>query len=270
MRHLGVVLPDEERDQGADAFEGVERVEEQPPMFQRAPPGFDHRVRFGDLDLGEDPVKAFGKKGRVDGGVDVLDTGVRHDCDSGSWSRGSEMPAGLDKYPAGRSRIETRADGPGQDPSREVVHDGVDERLAAVEQLEDRDVDVPKVVGAGGANADGGLGRMDAKTRAAAAAVANKPCPGTRGGKDPADALGVEAQSAQGHVPVLGSENHVLVGGDLGGGELAGHGAWTWRAIIEAADDGDTSPGVVARRRHAQDAQDEGEGEGALGAGDSA
>ena len=81
MGHLGVVLPDEERDQSADSFDGVEGVKEQPLMFQRAPPRFDHRVRFGDLDLGEDAVKASGQKGRVDGGVDVLDAGVRHDCD---------------------------------------------------------------------------------------------------------------------------------------------------------------------------------------------
>jgi len=43
------------------------------------------------------------------------------------------MLAGFDEYTAGRSRIETRADGPGQDLSREVVDDGVDVRLGAVE-----------------------------------------------------------------------------------------------------------------------------------------
>ena len=104
-------------------------------MFQRAPPRLDHRVGLGDFDLGEDAVKTFGQKGRVDGGVDVLDAGVRYDFDR--WSRfcGSEMLAGFDEYPAGRGGIETRADGPGQDLSREVVDDGVDVSLGAVEQL---------------------------------------------------------------------------------------------------------------------------------------
>jgi hypothetical protein len=42
-------------------------------------------------------VKASGQKGRVDGGVDVLDAGVGHDCDR--WSRfgGSEILARFDE-----------------------------------------------------------------------------------------------------------------------------------------------------------------------------
>jgi hypothetical protein len=71
--HLGVVLVYEERDQGPDAFDAVEGVEEEPLMFEGAPPRLDHRVRLGDLDLGEDAVKAFGEEGGIDGGVDVLD-----------------------------------------------------------------------------------------------------------------------------------------------------------------------------------------------------
>src|ERR1022692_2485298 len=90
-----------------------------------------------------------------------------------------------------------------------------------------------------GANADGGLGSVDAKARAAPATLANESGPGGRGGEDPADALGIEAQSAQGHVPELRREDHVLDGRNLDGGELGGHGSGTRGAIVEAADDGE-------------------------------
>jgi hypothetical protein len=51
------------RDQGSDAFDAVEGVEEEPLMFEGAPPRLDHRVGLGDLDLGDDAVKAFGEEG---------------------------------------------------------------------------------------------------------------------------------------------------------------------------------------------------------------
>ena len=128
------------------------------------------------------------------------------------------MPAGLDEYLASHRGIEASTDGPGEDLPREVVNDGVDVRLGAVEQLEDRDVDVPDLIGARGTNADGGFCGVNAKTRPAPTAFANEPGPGGRGGEDFADALGVEAQSAQWHVAVLGREDHVLDGRNLGGG----------------------------------------------------
>ena len=51
MRHLGVVLLDEEGDQRLEVSHGVERVEIEPLMLERAPPGLDDRIRPGDLDL---------------------------------------------------------------------------------------------------------------------------------------------------------------------------------------------------------------------------
>lgn len=125
-------------------LDGVEGVEVEPLMLEGSPPRLDHRVRFGDLDLGENAVEAFGQEDSVDGGVDVLDAGVGHDRDRWSLFGGNE-----------------------------------------------------------------------------------------NGREDLADALGVEAEGAQGHVAVLGSENHVFDGGDLGGRELAGHGSRTWGTIVE-------------------------------------
>src|SRR5206468_7863239 len=45
MRKHAVVFVDVERDQSTDGGDAVQRVEEQPLMFQGAPPRFDHRVR---------------------------------------------------------------------------------------------------------------------------------------------------------------------------------------------------------------------------------
>jgi hypothetical protein len=39
VRHLGVVDFHEERDQCPEPIDGIKRVEEQPLMFERAPPG---------------------------------------------------------------------------------------------------------------------------------------------------------------------------------------------------------------------------------------
>src|ERR1035438_1340212 len=231
-------------------------------MLEGAPPRLDHRVRFGDLDMGEDAVEAFGQEGSVDGGVDVLDAGVGHDRDRWSCVGGIEMLAGLDEDLARGGGIEWRTDGPGKDLPGEVVDDRVDVCLGAVEQLQDRHVDVPDFVGASGADADGRFGGVSAKARAAPTALANEPSPRGDGREDLANALGVEAEGAQGHVAVLGSENHVFDGGDLGGRELAGHGSpRTWGTIVEAAGDGDALPRVVAGRRQADDPKDQIEGD---------
>jgi len=53
VRDSTVVLCDVELDQAADLGLGVEVVEEEPAMFEHAPPGLDQGVREGDLRLGE-------------------------------------------------------------------------------------------------------------------------------------------------------------------------------------------------------------------------
>ena len=49
-----VMLLDVESDETFDGGEGVEAVEEQPVVFEGAPPGLDHRIREGDFDLSDD------------------------------------------------------------------------------------------------------------------------------------------------------------------------------------------------------------------------
>ena len=109
---------------------------------------------------------------------------------------------------------------------------------------------------------------MNAQARATPSAVANEACPGGGRGKDLPDALGVEAQGAQRHVPELGSKDHFFNDADLGSGESAGHGPRTRGAIVEAANHGDAPPGMVAGGLQSEYSQDECEGQGRLGAGD--
>ena len=70
-------------------------------------------------------------------------------------------------------------------------------------------------------------------------------------------------------MPELRREDHVLDGRNLDGGELGGHGSRTWGAIVEAADDGDAAPSVVARSWQADDSENETNGRGRLCADDS-
>jgi hypothetical protein len=68
----------------------------------------------------------------------------------------------------------------------------------------------------------------------------------------------------------LGIEHHVLDRGDFVGGELAGRGSWTRGAVVEAAALDGISPAVISRGRKAEDAQNHGERQRRLGAGDRA
>ena len=52
-----VVLGHVERDEPLDGREMVERVQEQAAMLERAPPGFDERVRKAHVDLSDDPLQ---------------------------------------------------------------------------------------------------------------------------------------------------------------------------------------------------------------------
>jgi hypothetical protein len=73
-----VMFVNVERHQPADRRGAIERMKEEPLMFQGAPPGFDHRVR--ELQLREGQQTAEDARGDqfVDLGVDVLDACVRH------------------------------------------------------------------------------------------------------------------------------------------------------------------------------------------------
>ena len=175
MRHLEVVRLQEDRDQRTNVLDGVYGVEEKPLMFQGAPPRLDHRVGFG-----------------------------------WSFSASIQMPSGLCQYLTSRSGIKPGGYSPSHDLPGEVVDDGMDVYLGAVEQLYDGNIDMPGLVRAGSTDAYGGFGGVNAKpmTPPATLAYQSRPCGG--GGEDFSNSLCVDAERAQGHVSVLRIENHTF------------------------------------------------------------
>ena len=73
-------------DQGAEALDRVQGVEVEPLVLQRPPEGFNHRVREGDVDLGEHALEAGAEQRLAHGAVDVLDTRVGVE----QWSSGRD------------------------------------------------------------------------------------------------------------------------------------------------------------------------------------
>src|ERR1700731_902297 len=67
MRKDAVVFVNVERDQSTDRGDVVQRVEEEPLMFQGAPPRFDHGVRELQLREGQQPAQ----DARVDQCIDL-------------------------------------------------------------------------------------------------------------------------------------------------------------------------------------------------------
>ena len=77
MRQHAVVFVDVERHESTDGRDAVERVEEEPLMFERPPPRLDHGV--GELQLceGQHPPQDTRGDQFVDLGVYVLDPRIR-------------------------------------------------------------------------------------------------------------------------------------------------------------------------------------------------
>jgi hypothetical protein len=120
---------------------------------------FDHRVREGDIDLGEHTVQTGTQQRGLHRAVDVLD--ARVGVQKGPTGE-DEMPASGEEKLARRRGIESGSHRPGEDLPRVVVDDRAEIRPRPVEQLEDGRVDVPGFVGLRGPDTDGGFGRMNA------------------------------------------------------------------------------------------------------------
>jgi len=273
MRHLPVVLLEEEGDQRFEMSHGVERVQVEPLMLERSPPSLDDRIRPGDLDLRQNAAELRGAESGVHRVVDVLDAGVGDDC--GASVRGHplllvQVLACGDEHSAGCDRVEACGKGPGEDSPEMVVEHGMKVRLGAVEQLEDDDVDVPVPVRAARAHADGGLGWVHAHATATPTVLTHGAGPGGDGHEDLARPLSEEAERAQGHVTQAGVEHPILDGGDLLARELTGSRARTRCPVVEAAAVGRAVPGVIARWGDTDDLVDQHERKHRLGAGDRA
>ncbi len=129
MGHLGVVLFDVETDQTLQLREAVERMQVQPLMTQRTPECLDHGIAEADLHLGEHTVHEAVGHELVDLGVDVFNTGVGDDS-----GRPVEILAGFRQDLTRRGGIEPLRKALRQDPAGEIVDDGMQVGLRAIEK----------------------------------------------------------------------------------------------------------------------------------------
>lgn len=225
-------------------------------MLQAAPPGLDHRIGEGDLDLGQDATERASFEEGVDLAVDVLDAGVRvhlgDDEARVSLTEGLDLLGGIGEHGAGVRGIQLRRDRPCEDPSRVVVDHGVQVRLRAIEQPEQRDVDVHEYAGSRGSDADGGSSGVHSEAGAVPAVFPDEACPRGDVSKHLPDALGVEGQGAQRHVTVVGAGDELSHGRALLGGEPRRATLRTRRAVVEVAGERAVAPGLIAAGRETQ------------------
>ena len=73
MRKHAVVFVDVERDQATDGGEAIQRVKEEPLMFEGAPPRLDNGVRELQFRERQDPAQNSRGDQLVDLGIHVLD-----------------------------------------------------------------------------------------------------------------------------------------------------------------------------------------------------
>jgi len=124
---------------------------------------------------------------------------------------------------------------------------------------DDRDIDVEQLAGLGGTDAFFRLGRIDTPSRSAPAPLTDEPGPCSRSCEHPADALGVQGEHANGHVPILHRGRHVMGYRHLLGSKLSRYAARAAAAVVEAARLIQAMPGVVAGRGEAEHSQCDGE-----------
>ena len=120
------------------------------------------------------------------------------------------------------ARVEGGRHLPGQDAAREVVDEGVQVGATAIEQSNRSRVDVPDLVGSGGADADFRTRGMKALAGPPPLEAAEESIPGRGRGENLTQALGQQGQRARRYVPLLLRCHHLLDGRALAGSELMG------------------------------------------------
>ena len=82
--------------------------------------------------------------------------------------------------------------GPGEHAAGEAVHYSMQITACAIEEADDRDVDVEPLVGSTGTDSDFGLGRVESFARSAPTVNTQHSAPGPVAGEDGAKTLGVK------------------------------------------------------------------------------
>jgi len=80
MGHYFIVGSDVELDEATKGSKTIQRMEVEPSVLQGTPERLDHRIRKGDLDLGQDARQRLAVEKAINGSVHVLAARVRdHD-----------------------------------------------------------------------------------------------------------------------------------------------------------------------------------------------
>ncbi len=130
-----------QRDQAPQPGLALQTMEIEPRILERAPEGFDHRVRIGDINLSRNAFKVGTAQLVIDISVHVLATRIGHD--KRSTDVANDLLRRITQNPSRRTTTQTSLQRPRTDPPRVVVvDDRVQIRSRSVKKLDDRDVEV--------------------------------------------------------------------------------------------------------------------------------
>ena len=99
-------------------------------MFERSPECFDHRVRIGDVYLGQNPLEIDALELVIDISIHVFTPRIADE--ERPFDFACDLHRGLAQDSAGRPAPETALKRPGQDPPRVVVNDRVQKRTRSI------------------------------------------------------------------------------------------------------------------------------------------
>ena len=122
----------------------------------------------------------------------------------------------------------------------------------AIEQSQERGVDMPDCVGLGCANADSGLSGMQAFAWSPPVEAPDQPIPGGPRSEDSAEPLRQQGQSPGGDMAVLFGGDHLLESGEFRWRELLGCRTWTVGYFCRGTKPS-AFPGMVAGMGEADD-----------------
>ncbi len=107
---------------------------------------------------------------------------------------------------------------PGKDLPREVVHDGVEVDLGAVEKADHGDVQMPPLVGRTGSYLHRRPGRMNPGSGSSPASLKHQSAPRRRGGEDLSARLSMKDEGTESHMAEAGIKDVAFDLLDLLGG----------------------------------------------------
>ena len=212
------MFADIEVDEAEEGAHRVERVQVEPLVLERSPPRLDHRVREGDLRLCQDSVE--------DAGVDEFIDRCRSVLYASVGEHGRRLVrldgrlAGFNENLQGVCGIKVFRDSPGENPSGEVVDDGVEISAAAIEESHDARVDVPNLIGCCGADTESWLSRVHTLTGSSPTMSSDESMPGGGRSEDLSEALRQNGERTGRYVAVLLRMHHFLERLTLLSGEL--------------------------------------------------